>query len=118
MEVRVDGRGERRKPLPPPAFLLGLFQGLPPGSMTEAALHDSPGETGWTVEAHLLASTSDWAQVGAISGGNWKKKAPEFKPVGRPFDSMKKKKASAERQTASVAEIHRMLQEKRLAQGG
>lgn len=86
--------------------------------MTEAAANGSPSEVGWTVEAHIAASASDWTQVGAIASGNWKKKAPEFKPVGRPFDSMKKKKASAERQTASVAEIHRMLQEKRLAQGG
>ena len=86
--------------------------------MTEAALNDSPGETGWTVEAHLLASTSDWTQVGAISSGNWKNKPPEFKPVGRPFEAIKKKKSAADRQKQSVAEMHRMLQEKRLAQGG
>lgn len=81
-------------------------------------MNDAPGETGWTVEAHLLASTSDWTQVGAIASGNWKKKAPDFKPVARPFDGMAKKKAEAKKQTTSVAELHRMLQEKRLAQGG
>lgn len=119
MEVRADGRREGRKPLPPPSFLLGLYQGLPPGSMTEAAANGEPGQTGWTVEAHLLASNSDWSQVGAIAAGNWKKKAPDFKPIERPFGGAKKKRKSpAGDQKTSVAELHRMLQEKRLAEGG
>jgi len=86
--------------------------------MTEAAANGSPSEVGWTVEAHIAASASDWTQVGAIASGNWKKKAPEFSPIGRPFDAMKKKKAEATKQTTSVAELHRMLQEKRMAQEG
>lgn len=78
--------------------------------MTEAALNDSPGETGWTVEAHLLASSSDWTQVGAIASGNWKKKAPDFKPVERPFGG-NKKKAKAKTPHTSVADWHRILQQ-------
>lgn len=86
--------------------------------MTEAAAQGDPSEVGWTVEAHIAASASDWTQVGAISGGNWKKKAPDFKPITRPFEGIKAKKAEAKKQTTSVAELHRMLQEKRLAEGG
>lgn len=120
-ELLVDVRGERgegRKPLPPPVLLLGLFQGLPPGSMVEASMNGDPANTGWTVEAHIAATTSDWAQVGAIASGNWKKKAPEFKPVERPFSGDKKKQKPANKQSTSVADLHRLLQEKRLAQGG
>lgn len=116
MEVRAP-RGEERKPLPPLSFLLGLVQGLPPGSMTEASMNGDPDKVGWTVEAHLMASASDWSQAGAIASGNWKKKAPEFKPVERPFSGKKKKKA-AKNTSTSVAEIHRILEQNRIASGG
>lgn len=107
------------RPILSPAFLLNLIQGLPPGSMLEANTNGEPTAVGWTVEAHLLASASDWSQVGAISGGNWKKKAPDFNPIERPFSGKKKKKQGSKKQgSTSVAELHRMLQEKRLAAGG
>lgn len=110
VEVRAPDRGEGSKPLPPPAFLIGLYQGLPPGSMTEAAANGSPGETGWTVEAHLIASNSDWSQVGAIASGNWKKKAPDFKPVQRPF--AEQKKAVEKKTNVSATEVWRALKAK------
>lgn len=87
--------------------------------MVEAQANGEPANTGWTNEAHLIASAADWAQVGAIASGNWKKKAPDFKPVERPFSKKKKNKpTNSDQKATSAADIHRLIQAHQVPSGG